>query len=117
VFLVCVQFTAGGAVPLLESKIEGKVVLWWKSQGNLTLKLNVLGNAGWPDRVYFLPGGRILFIEFKREGTKPYPRQEYIHRKLAKAGHLVKVCRSFEEAKAALEQARASASDETRLGS
>jgi hypothetical protein len=44
----------------------------------LNLKLNVRGNIGWPDRM-FLYKHAVRFVEFKREGEKLRPIQEYIH--------------------------------------
>lgn len=50
-----------------EVKVEAKVVSWAKAQGITVLKLNLIGNTGWPDRV-FLYAGRAVFLEFKRPG-------------------------------------------------
>lgn len=47
--------------------------------GVRSLKLNVTGSTGWPDRLFFIPGGRPLFIEFKRPGEEPGPKQLHIH--------------------------------------
>lgn len=53
----------------LERDIEAKVVRWAQAHGILVLKLNLIGNTGWPDRL-FLHRGRVVFIEFKRPGDK-----------------------------------------------
>jgi hypothetical protein len=50
-----------------EIDIESKVVAWAKTHDITVLKLNIMGNTGWPDRV-FLHLGRLVFIEFKRPG-------------------------------------------------
>lgn len=65
---------------MLESKIEKKAC--WRilrQLGVRSLKLNVSGSTGWPDRIFFIPGGRPLFIEFKQPGEEPRPKQVYIH--------------------------------------
>jgi hypothetical protein len=53
----------------LERVVEEKVCKWAKTQGILPLKLNLMANTGWPDRM-FLYAGRVVFIEFKRVGEK-----------------------------------------------
>ena len=35
------------------------------------------GEAGIPDRLVILPGGKCIFVELKREGEKPRPIQDY----------------------------------------
>jgi hypothetical protein len=39
-----------------------------------------------PDRLFILPGGRMFFCEFKREGQKPTPPQEREHHRLRQHG-------------------------------
>ena len=46
--------------------------------GVRSIKLNLRGNTGWPDRLFFIPGGRPLLIEFKDLGEDPEPRQGLI---------------------------------------
>lgn len=53
----------------LEAKIEREVVRWAMAHGILTLKLNLIGNTGWPDRI-FLHQGEMVFVEFKRPGEQ-----------------------------------------------
>lgn len=55
------------------------------------LKLNVQGSVGWPDRMFLVPGGRPLFIEFKRPGAKPRAVQMHIHDRLRELGYQVEV--------------------------
>jgi len=43
--------------------------------GVVSFKLTLRHNAGWPDRLFLVPGGRPLFIEFKRPGEPPNPLQ------------------------------------------
>lgn len=40
------------------------------------------GNAGVPDRLVLLPGGRVAFVELKAPGKKPTPLQEVQHRRI-----------------------------------
>ena len=35
------------------------------------------GVDGWPDRIFFLPQGRVFIIEFKAPGELLMPRQEH----------------------------------------
>lgn len=58
-------------MPLLileKENIENPVVAYAKRRGIRFLKLNTAGNHGWPDRLFFVPGGRPIIIEFKRPG-------------------------------------------------
>jgi hypothetical protein len=52
---------------LERTHIEKPVVDWAKARGILHLKLNLMGNTGWPDD-QFLHLGSSVFIEFKRPG-------------------------------------------------
>jgi hypothetical protein len=47
--------------------------------------------AGFPDRLFLVPGGRPLMIEFKAPGAKPRKLQLYIHEQLRKLGYAVEV--------------------------
>ena len=75
----------------LESKIEQKVCRDALRMGVRNLKLNVTGQTGWPDRMFLIPGGRALFIEFKRPGSQVRPKQEYIHQVLRHLGYHVEI--------------------------
>lgn len=55
----------------------------------INVKLNPAGTNGWPDRVFFVPGGCPLLIEFKRPGQAPRPLQLVIHRRLRHYGYAV----------------------------
>lgn len=58
-----------------ESTIEDRVVKWAKGRGILARKMNGLGNASWPDRMFVLPNGVVAFVELKRPGEEPTPLQ------------------------------------------
>ncbi len=60
-----------------ESKIEQRVVEEAKKLGVIGLKLTSSGNTGVPDRMFLIPGGRPLFIEFKKPGGKLSEKQVY----------------------------------------
>lgn len=47
--------------------------------------------AGMPDRIVFMPGGRLFLVETKREGEKPSSIQQVWHQRFAAIGHNVVV--------------------------
>ncbi len=53
-----------------ETDIEDHYVKHAKNKKCKALKLIFLNKKGFPDRTTLCPGGRILFIEFKRKGKK-----------------------------------------------
>jgi hypothetical protein len=59
----------------------------WKQWGLKVSKLQIIGDTGYPDRVVWFPGGKPIFIEFKREGYEPEPKQEEIHAELKRLGY------------------------------
>ena len=92
---------------MLEASIERWVcqqVLWRFGVPNL--KLNLRGNAGWPDRVFWVPGGRPLLVEFKRPGEEPRARQQLVHMMLRDLGYEVQV---HDDKRVALEAVRVAA--------
>ena len=58
-----------------KSKVEGAV------------KLNTMGRRAWPDRMFIGPLGRVLYVEFKKEGKEPTPLQRAVQLFLQKCGH------------------------------
>jgi hypothetical protein len=69
-----------------------------------TLKMNLQGRRGWPDRLVLWSGGNMVFIEFKRPGEDPRKLQEHVHGILRRAGFAVLV---HDIAKEALEDVKA----------
>ena len=67
-------------------------------------KLTIAGSTGWPDRGLLFPGGRIVFMEAKREGEKPRRKQEYIHTQLRALGFEVWVFDNCEDALVAVDE-------------
>ena len=53
-----------------ESCLERYAVAQIKKVGGCALKWICSGKTGAPDRICIFPGGRIVFVEFKRPGLK-----------------------------------------------
>ena len=83
----------------LEAKIEqdscNQIAL---QLGVRNLKFNSSSDTSWPDRIYLLPGGRPGFIEYKKPGEVPEPKQAYTHEVMRKLGYRVEVSCSIDEA-------------------
>lgn len=60
-----------------------------KKLGGTAYKFVSPGNAGVPDRMICLPGGRILFAELKSEDKKSTPKQRQQQDKLRVLGFTV----------------------------
>jgi hypothetical protein len=56
---------------MLEKKIEERLRKKAKEAGGLAAKWVSPSMSGVPDRIVFLPGGKIIFVELKRPGEKP----------------------------------------------
>jgi hypothetical protein len=82
-----------------ERIVEGWAVKYAKRLAYLTRKMNGLGNRSWPDQQFFTFGGVAFFMEFKREGEDPTPKQAECHKRLRALGHRVYVIRDKVEAK------------------
>ena len=75
---------------MLESSIERNTCKRVEDElGIRNLKLNVRGQTGWPDRMFLIPGGKPLFIEFKRPGEDLEPKQNYVAQVLRRLGYNV----------------------------
>lgn len=55
------------------------------------LKLQILGQRGWPDRLLMWSMQRALFIEWKAKDEKPRALQEHIHNIIRAMGFEVRV--------------------------
>ena len=75
---------------VLESYIEKKILAWAKLRGWFARKLQWIGRAGAPDRL-FVKAGRLVFMELKAEGKKPTEIQDREITRLREAGAEVHV--------------------------
>lgn len=82
---------------MLEKTIESHLVKRARAAGGMAIKWVAPGMAGVPDRIVFLPGGRIVFVELKAPGKKPTAIQLHVHRLLANMGADVRVIDSKEQ--------------------
>jgi Holliday junction resolvase-like predicted endonuclease len=89
--------------PMLESRIETKATEYAESLGIVSLKLNVRGRVGWPDRLYIC-AGHIWFVEFKAPREKPTLMQFHIHSILRKQGAEVRVIDNLIDARSMLNE-------------
>lgn len=77
--------------------------------GGKAYKLESTGNAGMPDRMVCLPGGRVIFIELKRpKGGRLSALQKAKHRELRRLGFDVRVVNTTEQVKAFTEEIKCS---------
>lgn len=79
----------------IEQYVSDKALEWF---GLPNVKLNLQGRRGWPDRIYWLPEGRPLLIEYKRPGKEARALQGEVHAMLVKLGYDVHVCDNREDA-------------------
>ena len=59
-----------------ERSIEQRLVAEAKKRGGLALKFVSPGMDGVPDRIVFMPGGKMAFVELKAPGQKIRPLQQ-----------------------------------------
>ena len=76
---------------MLEKEIEKQLVLETKRMRGIALKFTSPGFVGVPDRLVLLPGGKLAFVEVKREGEKPRAIQVARHKLLRNLGFKVYV--------------------------
>lgn len=81
---------------MLEKQVERRLVDKTREAGGLAMKWVSPGFAGAPDRIVFLPGGRIVLVEVKRPGEKPRPLQVRLHQMLRGLGVDVRVVDTVE---------------------
>lgn len=85
-----------------EKVFERALSKYVNDKGGIAVKLLSQFVNGLPDRLYLLPGGRALFIEFKSTGKKPTRIQEHIIGRIQKLGFTVLVVDSSETYKNAV---------------
>jgi hypothetical protein len=59
--------------------------------GVANIKLAAQGQTSWPDRLFLIPGGKPLLIEFKKVSEEPRPDQLQCHTILRMLGYNVEV--------------------------
>lgn len=69
-----------------ETYIEKTVCSHARSAGLLAVKFKNPVERGWPDRIFFGPGGFTFFIEFKAPDKVPNPLQLATHERLRRLG-------------------------------
>ena len=79
-----------------EKDVEAHLRNEIKKIGGKAYKWESPGNAGVPDRIIFLPNGRVHLVELKAPGKKPTALQLAQHRKLTQLGQQVYVLDSKE---------------------
>ncbi len=67
-----------------EAPFEAKLVA---DAGIRSLKLTLRHDAGWPDRLWLLPGGRPAFTELKAPGAEPTELQQFRIARLEELGY------------------------------
>ena len=66
---------------ILERDIEKRCADWAKRNGWWTRKFTSPAHRSSPDRI-FAKAGVVLFVEFKRAGQKPTPKQAHEHKEM-----------------------------------
>lgn len=83
---------------MLERRIEERLVEGARKAGGVAIKWVAPAYSGVPDRIVFLPGGRIIFVELKAPGRAPTALQSRVHQMLTRLGADVRVIDSLEGA-------------------
>ena len=90
---------------LLEVSTERRVVRWAKKNGVLQSKFTPAGQRGWPDRIFWVAGGRPLLVEFKRKGKQLQKLQQHVVAQLESLNYDICWTDNYEEAIAAIQRA------------
>lgn len=95
----------------LERDLEARCVRVAKARGFASRKMNGLGFAAWPDRLFLPPktawpwlAGKRFWVEFKREGEDPTRLQAHLHDDLRARGETVFVIDNARDFDAALDR-------------
>lgn len=87
-----------------EIDIEQEYCKHAKKNKCIALKLVYLFKKGFPDRTTLCPGGRVLFIEFKRKGKSSSPLQIKCRKLLESFGFEYHVCDKLDQAEKILDE-------------
>ena len=79
-----------------EKVFERELSKFVEESGGMAVKLLSQFIKGLPDRMFLLPGGVVIFVEFKSTGKRPTKIQSYIHAKIRARGFDVYVVDSVE---------------------
>lgn len=74
--------------------------------GGLCLKFTSPGHAGVPDRIVFLPGGKLILVELKTTTGRPSAQQLKMQRTLQSLGFKSYIVYGADEVQALLEDIR-----------
>ena len=74
-----------------ERSVEHRFAVLARQHGGWAAKWVSPGVAGVPDRILFLPDGRMCLVELKQPGGRTHGTQPAIHHKLERLGHHVHV--------------------------
>lgn len=91
------------AEKVTEREVEESLAKGVKKLGGRAYKFVSPGNAGVPDRIVILPGGKIIFVELKRPGGKTTALQDVQIQRLQDLGCDVGIVSSLQEVKDCLE--------------
>ena len=80
-----------------ERDIEARLRDGVKKLGGIAYKFVSPGNAGVPDRLVLLPGGKVAFVELKAPGGKSTALQTAQQKRIAGLGFLVKVVSDYQQ--------------------
>lgn len=80
-----------------EKVFERTMSKYVESKGGMAVKLLSQFINGLPDRMYLLPGGIVIFVEFKSTGCKPRPIQRVILDRIAALDFNVRVVSNPDE--------------------
>ena len=80
-----------------ESCLERVFCAKVKSAGGKAIKMETWGRAGLPDRLVLMPGGRVYFVELKRENGVLSEVQKYVIKEFAKLDFNVRIIRNAEQ--------------------
>jgi len=96
------QGAASGSDLMREAAIEAGCCRYAVSKGCVPLKQSG-GEVGTPDRVFLLPRGKVMVVEFKAPDGRVSPRQRLVFAKYDGLGHYVQIIRSVKTFKLLLD--------------
>lgn len=91
---------------VLEKDIENWMTKQVTSMGGLSLKFVSPGNPGVPDRIYIFPGGKVYFVELKKELGKLSGVQKWQRERFQKMGCRFYVVKGMESAREFIKELR-----------